>query len=66
MSPHRHPRDAHRVPMFFKLWFVFIAILSLATMGLMVWAGASLVTAGPDAIGRAAGQAVRAYHDAAQ
>lgn len=53
------------IPLFFKLWFAFAALLVIAIISSGVWLGVSVIQAGPEGIGTAVGSAVRAF-DAAR
>jgi hypothetical protein len=66
MLPTRRNNAFGRIPIFFKIWFGFVALVMVAILGFGAWAVTGLVNAGPDAIGRAAGQAMRAYNETAR
>lgn len=51
-----------RFPLFFKLWFAFVAILALSIIGLTIWGGFQVVN-DPAAIGRVAGQIVSGFQE---
>lgn len=34
----RRLQDRHRMPLWFKLWFAFCAVLGLSLIGVAVWA----------------------------
>lgn len=55
-QPHRRPG----IPLFFKLWFAFVAALALAIIGGAIYAA---ITITPADVGRAIGSAVHAFEE---
>ena len=53
-----------RTPIFFKIWFGFVALLALSIMGGMVYALVLVVQAGPKGIGQQIGAVVKGYNEA--
>ncbi|KAA0572228.1 hypothetical protein FZ983_32170 [Azospirillum sp. B21] len=58
-DPHRR----HGIPLFFKLWFAFVAALALSIIGAAVYAA---ITITPADVGRTIGSAVHAFEEARQ
>lgn len=60
--------DRPRIPLFFKLWFVFLVVLRFAWVALILWllylVVSALMSADPGAIGRVLGEAVRGFNEA--
>jgi hypothetical protein len=48
-------RDVHKVPLFFKLWFAFIAVMMVAVFAFVAWAIIGAVIMGPEAVGQLIG-----------
>ena len=51
------------IPIFFKLWFGFIALLAVGMIGAMIWLAAQIVSAGPEGIGREVGRFIKGIDD---
>jgi hypothetical protein len=47
------------IPIFFKLWFAFVALIAISIMGATVYAGVSVLQAGPEGIGKAIGSVIK-------
>lgn len=57
--------DPHRTPLFFKLWFGFIATMILAGFAFFIYLGVQVVQAGPEGVGQTIGAIVRGFNEAA-
>jgi len=55
-----------RMPLFFKLWFAFVACIALTIMGGTFYVLFQVVKAGPEGIGREIGAFVKSVKDASQ
>jgi hypothetical protein len=62
----RRNHDHMKMPLFFKLWFAFIATLVLCVFGAVGWTFFQVVQAGPEGLAKVVGSAVRAYHEEAR
>ena len=56
-------RDPFETPLFFKLWFAFLAILAVTVLGLSVWFAVETVrlVKNPADVGRYIGEIQRGY-----
>jgi len=54
------------MPLFFKLWFAFVACIALTIMGGTFYVLFQVVKAGPEGIGREIGAFVKSVKDASQ
>ena len=54
----------HSMPLFFKIWFAFVATVAVSIMAFVVWLIISVADAGPEGIGSALGTAFRAFNEA--
>lgn len=55
-----------RLPIFFKLWFAFVAVCGIGVIGGFIYLLAAVIEAGPEGIGAELGRAVKAFNEAAQ
>ena len=59
-------RDIHSrpgIPLFFKLWFAFVALLALTIIGGVAYVLVSVASHGPEGIGREVGRFIRGIED---
>ncbi len=59
-------RDIHSrpgIPMFFKLWFAFFALLALSIIGGVAYVLVSVVSHGPQGLGREVGHFLRGIEE---
>lgn len=54
-----------RIPLFFKLWFGFVALLVLSILGVAIYVGVS-VGSDPAVLGRIAGEIASAFREASK
>lgn len=52
------------IPLFFKLWFGFIALIAVTIIGSAIYLGAQAISAGPEGIGRAIGSVIKGIDEA--
>lgn len=53
-----------RIPLFFKLWFGFVAILAVSIIAAYVWFGIAILN-NPSAVGQFAGEIVSGFKQTA-
>jgi uncharacterized membrane protein YczE len=58
----RHMREP-TFPLFFKLWFAFVALTIIGIFGTGIYLAASIISSGPDGIGRAIGQFIKSVDE---
>jgi hypothetical protein len=56
-------RDRQSMPLFFKLWFAFVALLIAAIISGWLYMIASVVSQGPEGIGREVGRFLRGVEE---
>jgi hypothetical protein len=52
-----------KIPLFFKIWFVFVALLCATVFAGVALTVINVLNAGPEGIGQAAGAFVRAFNE---
>ena len=52
------------MPLFFKLWFAFVAVVAVSIIAGTVWVGVQVVETGPEGIGKMIGTAVHGFNEA--
>lgn len=52
-----------RMPLFFKLWFAFVACIAVTLIGATLYLGAMAISAGPEGLGRAIGAVLKGIDD---
>lgn len=60
----RHRPHGLRVPLFFRLWFGFVALIVFAIFGAAIFIGYTIIEAGPEGVARTLGEAVKAFEEA--
>ena len=51
------------IPIFFKMWFAFVATVAIAIMVGTIYFGAQVISAGPEGVGRAIGSVLKGIDD---
>jgi hypothetical protein len=59
-------QNVHVIPLFFKLWFAFIAVMIISIFSISAYIAIKAVNTGPEAIGAMVGKAVAAYQKEAK
>lgn len=54
-----------RIPLFFKLWFAFVALMAISILGLIVYVVVS-VASDPAMLGRIAGEVISGFNEASK
>lgn len=49
---------------FVPIWFAFLALLAIGTIGVVIWAGVELFHSEPEDIGKFFGRIISGYEDA--
>lgn len=59
-------RDIFAIPLFFKLWFGFVALIAVSIISGTFYFGYLALKAGPEGIGTAVGQIVKSYNESSK
>lgn len=55
--------NLHGIPLFFKIWFVFVASLAVTIIAGVAYLGISVIQSGPEGVGREIGKIVKSYRE---
>lgn len=58
--------DIFEIPLFFKLWFAFIAFIVICIISGTFYIGYSAIKAGPEGVGTYVGQIIKSYNESAK
>lgn len=64
-NPFDRLRTHHGIPLFFKLWFGFIALIMLSIIGGYIFMAYQLASLGPEGVGHFIGSFLHAIKDSA-